>query len=94
MHNGLRQGTITRTHLNHMENGRVAEEVPHLFQLAGDQGTEHRVTRGGSPKVGANPVTPGRIKAATGRIQAGLHELGKGNTPMLVNEISDFLVNR
>jgi hypothetical protein len=29
-----------------------------------------------------------------GRVQAGLHKLGEGNAPMLLNEISDFLVNR
>ena len=29
-----------------------------------------------------------------GRVQAGLHELGEGNAPMLLNESSDLLVNR
>ena len=60
-----------------MGNGRVSEEVPHLLQLPRDQGTENRVTRGRGPEVGADPVTPGRIKASTGRVQAGLHERAK-----------------
>jgi hypothetical protein len=94
MHDGLSQGAVAGTHLNHMENGRVSEEVPHLFQLACDQGTENRVTRGRGPEVGADPVAPGRVKASTGRVQAGLHELGECNSPILLNEISDLLVNR
>jgi hypothetical protein len=94
MHDGLSQGAVAGTHLNHMENGRVSEEVPHLFQLACDQGTENWVTRGRGPEVGADPGAPGRVKASMGRVQAGLHELGEGNAPMLVNEISDLLVNR
>jgi hypothetical protein len=94
MHDGLSQGAIAGTHLNHMENGRVSEEVPHLFQLAYKQGTENRVTRRRGPEVGADPVAPGRVKASTGRVQAGLHELGECNAPMLVNELSDLLVNR
>jgi hypothetical protein len=77
-----------------MENGRVSKEVPHLFQLACDQGTKNRVTRGRGPEVGADLVIPGSVKAATGRVQAGVHELGEGNSPMLVNEVFDFLVNR
>jgi hypothetical protein len=77
-----------------MENGRVSEEVPHLFQLANKQGTENRVTRGRGPKVGADPGAPGRVKASMGRVQAILHELGEGNAPMLLNELSDLLVNR
>jgi hypothetical protein len=94
MYNGLRQGAVARTHLNHLEHGRIAEEVPHLFQLVCNQGTENRVTRGRGPEVGADPGAPGRVKAAMGRVQADLHELGEGNAPMLVNEISDLLVNR
>src|SRR5262245_21767197 len=93
MHDGLSQGTVAGPHLNHMENGRVSEEVPHLFQLACDQGTENRVTRGRGPEVSADPVAPGRVKASPGRVQAGLHELGEGNAPMLVNERSDLLLN-
>jgi hypothetical protein len=77
-----------------MEHGRVAEEVPHLFQLPCEQGPEHRVSRGRGPEVGADPGVPGSIKAATGRVQASLHELGEGNTPLLVNKIFDLLVNR
>lgn len=77
-----------------MKHGRVAEEVPHVFQLAREQGTEHRVTRGRGPEVGADPVAPGRVKASMGRVQAGLHELGEGNALMLLNESSDLLVNR
>jgi hypothetical protein len=65
-----------------------------LFQLAYEQGTKNRVTRGRGPEVGADPVAPGRVKASTRRVQAGLHELGECNTPMLLNEISDLLVNR
>jgi hypothetical protein len=44
--------------------------------------------------MGADPVAPGRVKASMGRVQAGLHELGEGHASVLVNEISDFLVNR
>jgi hypothetical protein len=44
--------------------------------------------------VGADPGAPGRVKASMGRVQAGLHELGEGNAPMLLNESSDLLVNR
>jgi len=77
-----------------MENGRVAKEVPHLFQLASDQSTEDRVTRGRGPEMGADPVIPGSVKAAAGRVQASLHELGKGYSPIFVNEVSDLLVNR
>jgi hypothetical protein len=94
MHDGLRQGAVAGTHLNDMENRRVSEEVPHLFQLACDQGTENRVTRGGGPEVGADPVAPGSVKASTGRVQAGLHELGECHASILLNEISDLLVNR
>jgi len=94
MHDGLSQGAVAGTHLKHMENGRVAEEVPHLFQLACDQGTENWVTRERGPEVDADPVAPGRVKASMGRVQAGLHELGECNTPMLLNESSDLLVNR
>jgi hypothetical protein len=94
MHDGLSQGAVAGTHLNHMENGRVSEEVPHLFQLACEQGTEHRVTRGRGPEVGADPGASRRVKASMGRVQAGLHELGEGNAPVLVNESFDLLVNR
>jgi hypothetical protein len=94
MHDGLSQGAVAGTHLNHMENGRVSEEVPHLFQLACDQGPKNRVTRRRGPEVGADPGAHGRVKTSMGRVQAGLHELGKCNSPMLLNEISDFLVNR
>ena len=90
----LRQGAVAGTHLKHLEHGRVAEEVPHVFQLAGEQGPEHRVTRGRGPEVGADPGAPGRVKAAMGRVQAGLHELGEGHAPMLVNASSDLLLNR
>jgi hypothetical protein len=44
--------------------------------------------------VGADPGAPGRVKASMGRVQAGLHELGEGHAPMLVNARSDLLVNR
>src|SRR5262249_54454799 len=94
MHDGLSQGAVAGTHLNHLENGRVAEEGPHLFQLADEQGTENRVTRGRGPEVGADPGAPGSVKASMGRVQASLHELSEGNAPMLLNEISDLLVNR
>jgi hypothetical protein len=94
MHDGLSQGAVAGTHLNQMENGRVVKEVPHLFHLACDQGTENRMTRGRGPEVGADPVAPGRVKASMGRVQADLHELGECNAPMLVNELSDLLVNR
>jgi hypothetical protein len=94
MHDGLSQGAVAGTHLNHMENGRLSEEVPHLFQLACDQGTENRVTRGRGPEVGADPVAPGRVKASMGRVQAGLHEPGEGHASMLLNESSDLLINR
>ena len=94
MHDGLSQGAVAGTYLKHMENGRVAEEVPHLFHLAYDQGPEHRVTRGRGPEVGADPGAPGSVKASMGRVQTGLHELGECNAPMLVNESSDLLVNR
>jgi hypothetical protein len=77
-----------------MENGRVSKEVPHLFQLACDQGTKNRVTRGRGPEVGADAVIPGSIKTSMGRVQAGVHELGEGHSPMFVNEVSDLLVNR
>lgn len=77
-----------------MENGRVAEEVPHLLQLARDQGAENRMTRRRGPEVGANPVAPGSVKAALGRVQAGLHKLSERNAPILLNKLSDFLFNR
>jgi hypothetical protein len=94
MHDGLSQGAVTRTNLNHMENAWFSEEMPHLFQLACDQGTESRVTHGRGPEVGADPLGPGRVKAAWARVQAGLHELGECNSPMLLNQIPDLLVNR
>jgi hypothetical protein len=94
MHDGLSQGAVARTHLDHVENGRVAEEVPHLFQLACDQGTENRVTCRRGSEVGADPVASGRVKASTGRVQADLHELGEGNAPMRLNELPNLLVKR
>ena len=68
-----------------MENGRVSEEVPHLLQLAHDQGAENRVTGGRGPKVGADPGASGRVKASPGRVEADLHELGECNSPILLN---------
>ena len=94
MHDAFSQGAVTRTHLNHMENGRVSEHVPHLFQLACDQGTESGVTHGRGPEVRADPLGTGSVEASSTRVQTGLHELGECNSPMLLNEIPDFLVNR
>jgi len=65
-----------------------------LFQLACDQGTENRVTRGRGPEVGADPGAPGSVKASMRRVQAGLHELGEGHAPSLLHKIADRLVNR
>jgi hypothetical protein len=50
MHDGIGQAAVTGTNLDHMENGRGSEEVPHLFQLARDQGAECRVIMGEVPK--------------------------------------------
>ena len=68
--------------------------MPHLLELPCDQGAEDRVTRGRGPEVRADPVALGRVKASTGRVQAGLHELSECDSPILLNQISDLPVNR
>jgi len=94
MHDGFGQAAVTGTNLDNMENRWVSEEVPHLFQLACDQGAESRVTHGRSPEVGADPLGPGSVEAPPARVQAGLHEPGERNSPMLLNESPDLLVDR
>ncbi|MDE2938391.1 MAG: hypothetical protein OXR67_05680 [Chloroflexota bacterium] len=39
-------------------------------------------------------VGPVGIKSALGRIQAGLHELGKGNLSPLPDQVPYFMLNR
>ena len=90
---GSSQNAVTATDLDHMENGRVSEQVPHLPQLPRDQGAENRMTRGRGAEVGADPAAPGRTKTPTGRVKAGLHEPSECDSPILLNEAPDLLVN-
>src|SRR5688572_20157967 len=94
MHDGLRQNAITRTDFDHMESGGVSEAVPHLFQLARNQGAESRVTQRRRSEVRADRLGPGSVEASTARVQTGLHELGEGDSPMLLNEVPDLPLNR
>ena len=94
MHDGLSQGAIAGTGLDHMKNGRFPEEVPHLFQLARNQGTESGVAHGRRPEVCADPLAPGRVEASPRRVETDLHELGERNSAMLLNEVSYLLFNR
>jgi hypothetical protein len=76
-----------------MEYTRFSEELPHLFKLAHDQGTKRRVSQGGGAEVGADPLGPGRVEAASTRVQAGVHELRECDAPALLNEIPDLPIN-
>ena len=91
---GPGQGAVAGSHLDHMEDGRVSEKAPHLLQLPCYQGAEDRVACGRGPEVGVDPAIPSRIKASAGRVQAGLHELGEGDPPILLDQLSNLVFNR
>ena len=46
IHDGLGQDSVAGTHLDHVENGRVSQESPHLLQLSCDKHAENRMTHG------------------------------------------------
>jgi hypothetical protein len=77
MNDGSSQCAVTGTRLDHVEDRRLSEQMPHLFQLARNQSAEQRMAHGGGPEMAADPLPPAGVKAPLGRVQADLHELSE-----------------